>query len=413
MAKLVTSAENKIEGSAVSKAEEPATTLHVVPAPAKETEQEVVVQPTPEAAAQAIAPAAGNKKRKRAGRIALVLVVILVACFAWYPLSDHHAPYAGAGSITADVTQIAARVAGPVTSVAIRDNAEVKAGDTLFTIDDTTYRMDVELAKAQLEQVLNTVNSSAVAIPAAEAKVEQAELGLKTATDDLDRAQQLFEKGLVTPAKLAQAEAAKTNAELNVQAAKADLERTIAASGAFDETNPNVRTARANLEKAEFALANTKIVAPADGYVTNVSLTEGQFVGAGTGALTFINPATQMVIADFRENQLINVKPGDKAIVVFEAAPGKQFDATVESIAWGISSGRTSVNGLSQPTTDTRWFPPARKIPVRIKLDSLDHLPANIRLGSEAGVLVIPEEGIIPVIGRVLLTLGGFTAGFN
>jgi Multidrug resistance efflux pump len=413
MAKLVTSAENKIEGSAVSKAEEPATTLHVVPAPAKETEQEVVVQPTPEAAAQAIAPAAGNKKRKRAGRIALILVVILVGCFAWYPLSDHHAPYAGAGSITADVTQIAARVAGPVTSVAIRDNAEVKAGDTLFTIDDTTYRMDVELAKAQLEQVLNTVNSSAVAIPAAEAKVEQAELGLKTATDDLDRAQQLFEKGLVTPAKLAQAEAAKTNAELNVQAAKADLERTIAASGAFDETNPNVRTARANLEKAEFALANTKIVAPADGYVTNVSLTEGQFVGAGTGALTFINPATQMVIADFRENQLINVKPGDKAIVVFEAAPGKQFDATVESIAWGISSGRTSVNGLSQPTTDTRWFPPARKIPVRIKLDSLDHLPANIRLGSEAGVLVIPEEGIIPVIGRVLLTLGGFTAGFN
>ena len=413
MAKLVTSAENKIEGSAVSKAEEPATTLHVVPAPAKETEQEGVVQPTPEAAAQAIAPAAGNKKRKRAGRIALILVVILVGCFAWYPLSDHHAPYAGAGSITADVTQIAARVAGPVTSVAIRDNAEVKAGDTLFTIDDTTYRMDVELAKAQLEQVLNTVNSSAVAIPAAEAKVEQAELGLKTATDDLDRAQQLFEKGLVTPAKLAQAEAAKTNAELNVQAAKADLERTIAASGAFDETNPNVRTARANLEKAEFALANTKIVAPADGYVTNVSLTEGQFVGAGTGALTFINPATQMVIADFRENQLINVKPGDKAIVVFEAAPGKQFDATVESIAWGISSGRTSVNGLSQPTTDTRWFPPARKIPVRIKLDSLDHLPANIRLGSEAGVLVIPEEGIIPVIGRVLLTLGGFTAGFN
>lgn len=413
MAKLVTSAENKIEGSAVSKAEEPATTLHVVPAPAKETEQEVVVQPTPEAAAQAIAPAAGNKKRKRAGRIALILVVILVGCFAWYPLSDHHAPYAGAGSIAADVTQIAARVAGPVTSVAIRDNAEVKAGDTLFTIDDTTYRMDVELAKAQLEQVLNTVNSSAVAIPAAEAKVEQAELGLKTATDDLDRAQQLFEKGLVTPAKLAQAEAAKTNAELNVQAAKADLERTIAASGAFDETNPNVRTARANLEKAEFALANTKIVAPADGYVTNVSLTEGQFVGAGTGALTFINPATQMVIADFRENQLINVKPGDKAIVVFEAAPGKQFDATVESIAWGISSGRTSVNGLSQPTTDTRWFPPARKIPVRIKLDSLDDLPANIRLGSEAGVLVIPEEGIIPVIGRALLTLGGFTAGFN
>src|SRR5690606_18613271 len=151
--------------------------------------------------------------------------------------------------------------------------------------------------------------------------------------------------------------------------------------------------------------ANTKVVAPADGYVTNVSLTEGQFVGAGAGALTFINPATQMVIADFRENQLINVKPGDKATVVFEAAPGKKFSATVESIAWGINSGRTTANGLAQPTTDTRWFPPARKIPVRIALDDLSELPANIRIGSEAGVLIDPNGGFIPALSQVLLSI--------
>jgi len=354
-----------------------------------------------------------NRKRKKAKAFGLLLLAGLGACIAWYPLSDHHAPFAGGASIIADVTQISPRVPGPVTEVLITDNASVTAGQTLFQIDPTTYQMDVEQARAQLSQVLNNVGSGFAAIPAAAAKLEQAEVALDTANDDLDRARQLADKGLLAPAKLSQAEAAQRSAQLNVDAAAGEVERLTVAAGASDADNPNVRAARAALEKAEFALASTRIVAPADGYVSNLSLTQGQFIGAGTAALTFINPATQMVIADFRENQLINVEPGDQAIVTFEAAPGRQFEATVESVAWGISSGRTSVNGLSQSSNDTRWFPPARKIPVRVKLDDIGALPANVRLGSEAGVLIVPEDGLIPAIAKTLLAIGGFMAGFN
>ena len=354
-----------------------------------------------------------NRKRKKAKAFGLLLLAGLGACIAWYPLSDHHAPFAGGASIIADVTQISPRVPGPVTEVLITDNASVTAGQTLFQIDPTTYQMDVEQARAQLSQVLNSVGSGFAAIPAAAAKLEQAEVALDTANDDLDRARQLAEKGLLAPAKLSQAEAAQRSAQLSVDAAAGEVERLTVAAGASDADNPNVRAARAALEKAEFALASTRIVAPADGYVSNLSLTQGQFIGAGTAALTFINPATQMVIADFRENQLINVEPGDQAIVTFEAAPGRQFEATVESVAWGISSGRTSVNGLSQSSNDTRWFPPARKIPVRVKLDDIGALPANVRLGSEAGVLIVPEDGLIPAIAKTLLAIGGFMAGFN
>ena len=354
-----------------------------------------------------------NRKRKKAKAFGLLLLAGLGACIAWYPLSDHHAPFAGGASIIADVTQISPRVPGPVTEVLITDNASVTAGQTLFQIDPTTYQMDVEQARAQLSQVLNSVGSGLAAIPAAAAKLEQAEVALDTANDALDRARQLAEKGLLAPAKLSQAEAAQRSAQLNVDAAAGEVERLTVAAGASDADNPNVRAARAALEKAEFALASTRIVAPADGYVSNLSLTQGQFIGAGTAALTFINPATQMVIADFRENQLINVEPGDQAIVTFEAAPGRQFEATVESVAWGISSGRTSVNGLSQSSNDTRWFPPARKIPVRVKLDDIGALPANVRLGSEAGVLIVPEDGLIPAIAKTLLAIGGFMAGFN
>ena len=354
-----------------------------------------------------------NKKRNKAKAFGLLLVVGLGSCIAWYPLSDHHAPFAGGASITADVTQISARVPGPVTQVLVSDNAHVTAGQPLFQIDSTTYRMDVEQARAQLAQVMNNVGSGFAAIPAASAKLQQAEVALDTADDDLDRARQLAFKGLLSPAKLSQAEAAQLSAQLNVDAEAAEVARLTLVAGASETDNPNVRAAQAALEKAEFALANTKVVAPADGYVTNLSLTEGQFVGAGTPALTFINPATQVVTADFRENQLINVKPGDHAIVTFEAAPGKRFDGTVESIAWGISSGRTSVNGLAQSSNDSRWFPPARKIPVRVQINEVESLPENIRLGSEAAVLIVPEDGIIPTIAQTLLTFSGFISSFN
>lgn len=383
---------------------------------------EISIQASPDAAAHAEiglpAPdadtrALARRKRRRAGRAGLLLLAILAASFAWYPLSDHHAPYASGGSITADVTQIAARVSGPVVEVAIRDNAEVKAGDTLFRIDDTTYRMDVELAKAQLDTVLTSLNSSIAAIPGAEAKLEQARIAQQTATDDLVRARALSEKQLLAPSKLAQAEAAKNNADLSVQAAELEIERLRTSIGSIDETNPNVRTARANLEKAEFALANTTVVAPADGYVTNLTLSQGQFVSAGTPALTFINPATQMIIADFRENQLINVEPGDPVLISFEAAPGKRFTGTVDSVAWGINAGRASANGLAQPTSDTRWFPPARKIPVRISIDNKSDLPANIRLGSEAGVLVLPEDGPIPTLAKAMMRFSGIVSAMN
>lgn len=354
-----------------------------------------------------------SKSRKKAKLFGIGLLVTLGGVVAWYPLSDHYAPFASGASITAQVTQVAPRVAGPVKHVLISDNADVKAGQPLFEIDDTTFKMDVAQAKGQLDQVLNNVTSGVAAIPASEAKVEQTEVALTIASQELERATKLHDRELLSDAKFNTADANYRTAQLNVAAAKADLARVKASASTADDSNPNLRAAQAAVDKAEFALANTTVLAPADGYVSNLALAEGQFVAAGTPALTFINPATQMVIADLRENQLVNVEPGDKAVVMFEAAPGKQFSATVDSIAWGINSGRTTVNGLAQSSSDTRWFPPARKIPVRVTIDDMSALPANVRLGSEASVLIVPEDGVVPAIARTLMGVSGLLSGLN
>ena len=355
-----------------------------------------------------------KRRRKKAAYIGLGLVVALGGAIAWYPLSDHHAPYASGGSVMGNVTQIAARVSGPVSEVLVADNSSVKAGDPLFRIDETTFRFDLAQAEAQLDLTNANISSASAAIPATQAKLSQAEVALATSRDAVERMRQMYERGLVTEAQKTQAEGNFQTAELNVAAARAELERVTTAAGTLDETNPNYRAAQANVEKAGFALESTVVVAPTDGHVSNLSLTQGQFVGAGTPVMTFISGDRHTVIVDFRENQLVNVEPGDKAIVVFEAAPGRQFEATVDSIAWGISSGRASNGGLSQSTTDTRWFPPARKIPVRVTIDDPATLPSNVRLGSEAAALILPDgHGIVPAISKALLSLSSFASGFN
>ncbi|SFV38497.1 Multidrug resistance efflux pump [Devosia crocina] len=379
-----------------------------------ETRPSLVQAPAP------VEPIAGNeaakpsRSRRKARVFGLGLLAVLGGAIAWYPLSDHQAPFAAGGSVMGDVTQVAARVAGPVAEVLVSDNSTVRAGDPLFRIDDTTFRMDVAQAEAQLDLTATNISSASAAIPATEAKVSQAEVALGTARDAVERTRQMHERGLVTEAQMTQAEGNFETARLNVAAAQAELERVRTQAGAIDDTNPNFRAANAGLEKARFALESSTVLAPADGHVSNLSLTPGQFVAAGSPVMTFISGDRGTVVVDYRENQLVNVQPGDKALVIFEAAPGRQFEATVESIAWGIASGRASNGGLAQSSTDTRWFPPARKIPVRISIDDPSALPGNVRLGSEAGALILTEaDGIVPTIARGLLSVSSVISGFN
>lgn len=414
MAQLSPMTEGDIQAGAKTPAATQPSAIAAVPAASLPDDPALPAQAEPAPTAIEAPAKQPSRSRRKARRFGLGLLVALGAAIAWYPLSDHQAPFASGGAVMGNVTQVAARVAGPVAEVLVTDNSTVAAGDPLFRIDDTTFRMDVAQAEAQLDLTATNISSAGAAIPAAEAKLKQAEVAEVTASDAVQRTRQMYERGLVTDAQMTQAEGNFQTAQLNVAAAEAELERVKTSAGAGDDSNPNFRAAQAGLEKARFALDSTTVVAPTHGYVSNLSLTQGQFVAAGSPVMTFISGDRHTVIVDFRENQLVNVQPGDKAFVIFEAAPGRKFEATVDSIAWGISSGRASNGGLAQSSTDTRWFPPARKIPVRITIDDPDTLPANVRLGSEAAALVLPDEGgLVPAIAKTMLSLSSVLSGFN
>ena len=105
--------------------------------------------------------------------------------------------------------------------------------------------------------------------------------------------------------------------------AEAELERAKQELGPQGSDNPQFREALAAVEKAKLDLLRTTVVAPSDGVITNLQLTEGEFVAVGQAAMTFIDTSDAWINANFRENSLENVKAGDPVELVLDALPGR------------------------------------------------------------------------------------------
>ncbi|EKE45256.1 hypothetical protein OCGS_0346 [Oceaniovalibus guishaninsula JLT2003] len=326
------------------------------------------------------------------------MLVLLAVLAVLYALTDRLAPASSRGIVSAHVVQIAPRVSGEVTSVTVADDAFVRAGDPLFTLDPRPFELAVRQAEANLASATQGIEASSASLVAAQAAVTQARTNLDSVLADADRTFRLEERGIASTAQGDAARNQVADAEARLSTAEANLESARAQLGSEGADNPAIAAAQAQLERAQYDLASTTIAAPHDGVVTNVTLAEGQFIGAGQPALTFIDAEAAWITVDLRENQLQRVGPGDPAQLLFDAAPGMIFDGKVQSIAWGINPGRTAQGGLvvNQPTN--RWFEPARRIPVRIELaQNVADWPRSIRVGGKVHALILTEGTANPI----------------
>ena len=333
-------------------------------------------------------------RRNPAKTFAVVIVGMIILIAGWYAASDRYAPSSSRGVISANVVQIAARIAGRVTEISVSDNEIVTAGGLLFLVDERPFVIAVEKARAQLEQAIQTVDASSAQLAAAYARVAQARAALENVASENARISTLAQRGRVSDANLqaSQAQLASAQADLDAALAQAlGAERSIGVNGT---DNPQIKAAQFALEQAEYDLLSTKVVAPTRGVVTNLRLGSGQFVAAGQPALTFIEDEGVWVTAEFRENQLTGIDPGDPVTMVFDAAPGQVFDGSVQSIGWGINLGRTEVGGLPVNSPSTQWFEPARRMPVRIELNGgMEAWPRKARVGGNVSVVVHSDGG--------------------
>lgn len=340
-------------------------------------------------------------------RWTLVVLVLCIIIFGYSLFSDRLAPYTPQAVVQAYIVGIAPEVAGRVVEINVADNQPVEAGALLFRIDREPYEIAVEQAEARLASVGQTIGASTAGVAAAEAKLAEALAERDNVVEQATRVLTLVKKGTYAKARADQANAQIKGAEAGVQKAEADLEQARQNLGPQGADNPQVREAMAALRQAQLNLVRTEVVAPSDGLVTNLQLTIGQYASPGAPLMTFIDIRDYWVSAEFRENSLGNMAPGDRAEIVFDVLPGEIFPATVENIGWGVArSGQTGPGG-EMPTlrNQSGWVRDPQRFPVRLAVET-EKAPPGVRYNSQANVIIYAADNpVTSAIGWLWIRL--------
>ena len=341
-------------------------------------------------------------------KIVLIALVILLILFVYHVLSDRYTPYTSQARVETFLTQVAPEVAGDVLEVGAKDNSRVNKGQLLFRIDPEPYQVAIRSAEANLAVALQAADVSVADVAAARAQVRKQRVDLaasrqlgKIVTDLVGERALAETQGIRARADIGKTEADVTKSEADLRRAEANL-------GTPGMGNPKVRQALAALDQARLDLRNTTVIAPATGIVTNLRLAKGQFVSPGQPLLSFLESGPRWISADMRENQLGNVRPGQKVLIALDILPGKLFHGRVHSVGWGVSQGDEAPTGqLSANPPPQGWLRDPQRFPVRVLLLPEDAKEAGIdigRSGAQANVMILTEdESIMNPIGRLWL----------
>src|SRR3990172_4524607 len=340
-------------------------------------------------------------------RWTLIVLGLIVILFLYSLIADRLTPYTSQAAVQAFVVRMAPEVAGRVIEVNVIDNQKVKAGDVLFRIDPQPFAIALQQAEAKLAGVGQSIGASTAAVSSAQERLVTAQAKRDNTREQVARIFQLVEKGVYAKARADQATAQSQAAEAGVREAEAELERAKQELGPQGADNPQFREALAAVEQAKLDLLRTTVLAPSAGVVTNLQLTEGEFVAVGQAAMTFIDTSDAWINANFRENSLGNVKAGDPVELVLDTLPGRVFKAEVQSVGWGVSQGsidpETGLPKINEPMGLVRT---PQRFAVKIEPNRQDYAPGSVRYGSQANVIVYASDNaLVNAIGRLWMRI--------
>ena len=335
-------------------------------------------------------------------RWTLLVLAAIVALYLYSIIADRLTPYTSQATIQAFIVRMAPEVSGRVREVLVTDNQQVKAGDILFRIDPQQYEIALKQADARLANVGQTIGANTAAVASAQERLIEAQAERAHIVEQSNRSLELVKKGVYSEARKDLVVKEVNVAEASVREAESELERARQELGPQGNDNPQIREALAEVEQAKLDLVRTTVVAPADGVITNLQLTDGQYVGVGQASLTLIDTADVWVNANFRENALENVKAGNPVELVLDTLPGRVYDAKVESIGWGVSQGsidpETGLPKINEPMGLVRT---PQRFAVKIEPRREDYARGSVRFGSQANVIVYASDNaIVNAIGH-------------
>lgn len=353
-----------------------------------------------------------SKKKKDPVRFwTFTILALSVVLMVVYVVGDRLTPFTSQARVHAYVVPVAPQVAGRVISVDVENNQMVEAGQKLFSIDPGSYELAVQAAEAALKNTEQAIESGISNVAASRANVESAKASVWSAEQDTMRMRRIREEdaGAISERRIQQSEAGLASSRARLSAAQSSLAAAISALGSTDDNNAQIQQARTNLKNALLNLERTVVYAPRDGMITDLRIDQGNFAAAGAPLMTFIAIHDTWIQADLSENNLGNVNPGDRVEVTFDVRPGKVFNGLVRHTGYGVQVNSNALGSLPTIDNDRNWLRAEQRFPVTIDFEASDLSVSNLRVGSQASVIVYTGDNwVMNTLGRFYIRLNAY-----
>jgi len=382
---------------------------------------------------------------RRAKRLYIIIgaaVVVLLILYGIYALMTSGKEATDDAEVAADTVPVAPRVAGQVTNVYITENQLVRAGQPIADIDprDVQVKLDqaqgdlltaqaqaadadarVAMAQASARGALvsaqggvstsrENVDTARATISAAEAGITRAAANAEKARKDWERASELGAKGDISKSQVDAARATNESAQADLASARAQLTQAQnafqAAQGSVQQAqgrlvqsqpvaaqiesaqaqarlaHARVQTAQAAVSAAQLSLSYTKLTAPVSGIASKLAVHPGSLVNIGSPIVTIV-PQRTYLIANFKETQVKQMRPGQRATIRVDALGRQDFEGKVESLSGGTGA---SFSLLPPDNASGNFVKVVQRIPVRVSWNgpTADRVP----VGSSAEVTI-------------------------
>jgi membrane fusion protein, multidrug efflux system len=320
----------------------------------------------------------------------LVLVALIGGTAYWLKIRNFETT--DDAFIAARSFSVAPKVGGYVTEVPVTDDQHVKAGDLLARIDDRDYKNAVDQAQAQVAvaeanigNVQAQIDGQHQQVDQAKAQLDQAQAQQTFAEQEETRTSNLVPRGADTVQHEQQNRSNLQSAQANTSRSKAAV---IAAELGIKTLEAQLRSARASLQQAQAQLDQAKLnlqytslTASQSGRVVRLTGAVGTFATAGQSLMMFV-PDEVWIVANYKETQLSDMRPGQAVVVRIDAYPNRKLSGHVDSVQPG--SG-TAFSLLPAENATGNFVKVVQRVPVKLVIDNW---PADLPVGP--GMSVVP-----------------------
>ncbi len=339
-----------------------------------------------------------NESPKKKNKVLPIVAGVVVLAILFYVVKkvnySMHYENTDNAQLETNVVPMSFRVSGFVAKVFVKDNQQVKAGDTLAMLDVADLELKVkqaEIALASAEANLHvsgistkaadetaTVSNSAIAT--AQANLDAAQIKLWKATQDFNRYEKLLDLKSATQQQFDNAKADKESADKMVKVAQMQLNTaknqstasSLQANSVGSQMKPVellVQQRKSELEMAKLNLSYAVITAPYNGFVSRKALQVGQLVNVGQNTMYIVDAENIWVVANFKETQTALFKSGMAANIEVDAFDGLKLEGEVQSVQDGAGS-KFSLMPTDNATGN--FVKVVQRIPVKILLKNFD-----------------------------------------